>query len=74
MVELFRSTDPVLMMTVEALLRAADINVFILDSHISAIEGSIGAFPRRVMVLADDLDDARTLLIDAGLGRELGSL
>lgn len=31
MVELFRSTDPVLMMTVEALLRAADINVFILD-------------------------------------------
>ncbi|MEY3526935.1 MAG: hypothetical protein RI997_1044, partial [Pseudomonadota bacterium] len=58
MVELFRSTDPVLVMTVEALLGAADIDVFVLDSYVSAMEGSIGAFPRRVMVLADELDDA----------------
>ena len=74
MVELFRSTDPVLVMTVEALLGAADIDVFVLDSYVSAMEGSIGAFPRRVMVLADELDDARTLLIEAGFGKELGTL
>ena len=74
MVELFRSTDPVLVMTVEALLGAADIDVFVLDSYVSAMEGSIGAFPRRVMVLADELDDVRTLLIEAGLGKELGTL
>ena len=74
MVELFRNTDPVLVMTVEALLGAADIDVFVLDSYVSAMEGSIGAFPRRVMVLADELDDARTLLIEAGLGKELGTL
>jgi NADH:ubiquinone oxidoreductase subunit K len=73
MVELFRSTDPVLVMTVEALLGAADIDVFVLDSYVSAMEGSIGAFPRRVMVLADELDDALTLLIEAGFGKELGS-
>lgn len=74
MVELFRSTDPVLLMTVETLLEAAEIDVFVLDSYVSAMEGSIGAFPRRVMVLANELEDARILLIEAGLGKELGTL
>ena len=35
---------------IEHLLQEAGIRYFIADQHISAVEGNIGAFPRRVMV------------------------
>lgn len=50
---------------------AADISYFIADQHISGIEGSIGAFPRRILVDSDEIDRARQLMIDAGWGGEL---
>jgi hypothetical protein len=37
----------------------------------SALEGSVGFLPRRVLVRDDDLARARRLLEDAGLGGEL---
>ncbi len=70
MKELLRSNDPVLLSWAEARLAGAGIAVLLLDAHTSAVEGSIGAIPRRLMV--DDGDHARAKrLIDdeAPLGR-----
>jgi len=35
-----------------------------MDVNMSVLEGSIGILPRRLMVRADDLDEARKILID----------
>ena len=52
MEEVFRTNDPVKLSYVEHLLQEAGIEYFVADRHISAVEGNIGAFPRRVMVQA----------------------
>ena len=44
------TTDPVRLSFLRALLRDAGIDTLVLDAHISAIEGGIGAFPRRLAV------------------------
>ena len=72
MVELIRTTnDLVLIGVIEGLLRASRIPVLVADNHISALEGSIGAFPRRVLVPHDRAAQARRMMIDAGLAAEL---
>lgn len=71
MSELLRSNDPVLLGYVEVLLRQAGIGCLIADQHISVIEGSIGAFPRRLMVDGDDLEAGRRILAEAGLAEWL---
>ena len=71
MSELLRSNDIVLISAIEALLMAADSLYFVADQHISGVEGSIGAFPRRILVDTDEIDRARQLMIDAGWGAEL---
>lgn len=71
MIEILRVNDPVLISAVEALLRSAGLTVFVADSYVSAVEGSIGAFPRRVLVANDEEAQARRLLTEAGLGGEL---
>ncbi len=71
MIEILRTNDPVLISAVEALLAGAGIASFVADSHVSAIEGSIGAFPRRLLVPQDEAAQARRLLTDAGLAGEL---
>jgi hypothetical protein len=68
MVELMRSNDPVLLSYVRALLQSEHIRYVGLDEHMSMMEGSISAIPRRVMVDDGDLVKARRLLTDAGLG------
>ena len=50
MEEVFRTNDLVKLSYIEHLLQEAGIRYFIADQHISAVEGNIGAFPRRVMV------------------------
>lgn len=50
-----------------ALLQGEDIECFPLDVHMSALEGSIGILPRRLMVREEDLFRARTVLTDNGL-------
>ena len=60
------STDPVRVSFLLALLRDAGIECTVLDAHISALEGGIGAFPRRLVVAEDDLSRARRVLQEAG--------
>ncbi|MDX2156714.1 MAG: DUF2007 domain-containing protein [Hyphomicrobiaceae bacterium] len=69
--ELLRTNDAVLLSFVEALLREACYAFHIADMHISLAEGSIGAFPRRVLIDDDVFDAARDLLVAAGLAAEL---
>ena len=71
MVELLRTNDAVLISAIEALLSGARIAHVVVDQNISVLEGSFGAFPRRILVGADQLDAARRLLTDAGLAHEL---
>jgi hypothetical protein len=71
MIELIRTNDLVLISAVEALLAGQGIDVFVADQFASAIEGSLGFLPRRVLVQADDAASARRLLRDAGLSQEL---
>jgi Putative prokaryotic signal transducing protein len=42
-----------------------------VDQNMSVLEGSIGVFPRRILVGEDELTMARRLLEDAGFGHEL---
>ncbi len=72
MVELTRTNDIVLISRVEAILEDAGLDIFVADAFVSAVEGSIGAFPRRILVAQGDIHRARRLLIQEGLGRELG--
>lgn len=60
------TTDPVRLSFLRALLADAGIGTVVLDAHISAVEGSIGAFPRRLAVAADDEAHARAVLAEAG--------
>ncbi|MEL6871419.1 MAG: DUF2007 domain-containing protein [Pseudomonadota bacterium] len=67
--ELVRTNDPVLLNFIEVLLRDAGCHVLVADQNISMIEGSIGVFPKRVLVDSDDLAQARRILRDADLGQ-----
>lgn len=71
MVELIRSNDIVLIGFARSLLEQAEIPVFVADEHMSMLEGSIGAFARRLLVPDDLGPQARRLLTDAGLAAEL---
>jgi hypothetical protein len=64
-----RATDPVLISFVEALFRDAGIAMHVADANISIMEGSIGAFPRRVLVRDQDWTRAAQLLDEADLGQ-----
>jgi len=69
--ELVRTNDAVLISALEALLKGANIAHLIVDQNMSVLEGSIGIFPRRILVGEDDWESARRLLADAGFGNEL---
>jgi hypothetical protein len=71
MVEIVRTNDIVLMGFLQSLLENANIPVLIADSHINALEGMIGAFPRRLLVPDDHAAQARRLIREAGLSAEL---
>lgn len=70
MKELLRSTDPVKLALATALLEGEGITAFVLDVHMSILEGSLGMLPRRMMVADRDLFMARAILTDNGLGPE----
>jgi Putative prokaryotic signal transducing protein len=69
--ELVRTNDAVLISAIEALLRGAGIDHLIVDQNMSVLEGSIGIFPRRILVGEDELATARRLLAEAGFEKEL---
>ena len=60
------SNDPVRLSFLTALLADAGIESVVLDAHASAVEGSIGAVPRRLAVLPEDERQARRVLTEAG--------
>ena len=66
MISIVKTTNPVRLSFLQALLNDAGIRNEVFDGNISALEAGIGVFPRRLMV-----DDARAfvaerLLRDAG--------
>ena len=65
MVELIRTNDPVLLSWLETRLREDRIRTQVMDVHTSAMEGSVGAIPRRVMVAEGDYSRARWVLHEA---------
>ena len=71
MEELIRTNDIVLISFVEALLRDAGIETLVLDQNMSVVEGSLGVLPRRVLVPEGKLEEARRILTDADIGKEL---
>jgi hypothetical protein len=62
------SNDPVRLSFLTVLLADAGITAVVLDGYTSAVEGSIGAIPRRLMVPAEDEAQARRVLAEAGEG------
>ena len=63
--ELLRTNDLVHISWVRAVLEGAGIESVVLDDAISGVEGSIGAFPRRVMVPEDRYEAALSALESA---------
>jgi hypothetical protein len=63
---LLATTDPVRLSFLIALLRDAGCAPMVLDGHVSALEGGIGAFPRRLAVPAEEEAQARRVLREAG--------
>ncbi len=71
MVELVRTNDLVLISVVETLLKQAGVAFFVADQHMSAVEGSLGFLPRRIMIASNEEERARRLMREAGLSGEL---
>jgi hypothetical protein len=67
MKDILRTTDPTVIAFGSALLRAEGIDCFVLDVHMSVLEGGIGLFPRRLVVADRDSFRARAVLRDNGL-------
>ena len=62
MEEVFRTTDLVKMSYACHLLGEEGLEYFVADQYMSALEGGIAAFPRRLMVPSDFAERARRVL------------
>lgn len=65
MFELVRTNDPVLISWLRAQLSDAGIEVLVLDEHMSIMDGSIQAIPRRIVVPDEDRAEAQAILAEA---------
>ena len=61
---LISTTDPTVIAFAQALLDGEGIDSFLMDVHMSALEGGIGLFPRRLIVADRDHFRARSVLKD----------
>ena len=61
---LLRTTDPTVIAFAQVLLEGEDIDSFVMDVHMSTLEGGIGLFPRRLMVADRDHFRARAIMTD----------
>ena len=66
MKELLRTNDLVKLSWLSALLKDAGIESIVLDANMSVMEGSVGILQRRLMVVDDDFDAARAILVESG--------
>lgn len=71
MKELIRTNNAVVLSFATSLLKDAGIHSLVADQSMSVLEGSLGLLPRRLLVNSENADEARLLLIDAGLEAEL---
>ena len=62
MVELLRTNDLVYLSFIQHTLNEAGIEHQVLDQYASAVEGSISAIPRRVVVEKNNLSRAKDLI------------
>ncbi len=69
--ELIASNDPVLISFVTTLLKDCGIRHLVADQHMSILDGSIGAIPRRILVDETHHGQAVRVVGDAGLSHEL---
>lgn len=67
MKELLQTTDPTILTYASALLDGEGIASYLIDTHMSVLEGSIGVLPRRLMVRGEDLFRARIVMRDNGI-------
>ncbi|WP_135504143.1 DUF2007 domain-containing protein [Roseovarius aestuariivivens] len=67
MKQLLSTTDPTVIAFAKALLQGEGIDCFEMDVNMSILEGGIGIFPRRLMVVDDDLEDAQQVMTDNGI-------
>ncbi len=65
--ELLRTNDHVALSLAMALLKDAEIECVMFDTHSAIIEGSISAIQKRLMLLDEDYGVARELLVGAEL-------
>ena len=71
MKEVLRTNDLVLLSYATHVLAEAGIEAVVFDAHMSAVEGSIGAFPRRLMVQDEDIIKALRELGNATITQQL---
>lgn len=71
MIELIRTNDIVLLSFVESLMKSANIVYFVADRNTSMAEGSLSIIQCRFLVDAERQEEAKQILIDAGLVDEL---
>jgi hypothetical protein len=65
MKELLRTNNLVYLSFAQAVLKDAGIETLLFDAHMSVMDGSIGALPRRLMVADQEFTRAQKLLADA---------
>jgi hypothetical protein len=64
---LLQTTDPTIIAFAQALLDGEGIDSFVLDVHMSVLEGHLGLLPRRMMVADSDWFVARSIIKDNGI-------
>lgn len=67
MEEILRTTAALDVTFAEALLKGEGIRCFVVGENMAALEGSIGIFPRRLMVAEADAFVAAAVLRDNGI-------
>jgi hypothetical protein len=63
--ELLRSNDLVYLSWIRSIFKEAGIQIFVMDEHMSVLEGSANAIPRRVMVSEHDHVQAMKVMKNA---------
>ena len=61
---LLRTNDPTVIAFAQMLLAGEGIDSFVMDVHMSALEGGLGILPRRLMVADRDHFLARAVMVD----------
>ena len=61
---LLRTNDPTVIAFAQMLLSGEGIDSFVMDVHMSALEGGLGILPRRLMVADRDHFMARAVIAD----------